>query len=92
MIDKQIRIRYNEAKGRGDSVNISIELSDTDFDLVKQFAAIHGISVSEYMRHCILEQIEDELDLKACNDALEEYKANPVSYPLEEVFKKLDLD
>lgn len=39
----------------------------------------------------IAELIEDKSDLEAYEKALEEYKADPVTYPLEDVIKELDL-
>lgn len=35
---------------------------------------------------------EDEFDLKLFDEAMEEYKKNPVTYSLEEVVKELGLD
>ena len=52
---------------------------------------MHGLTVSEFVRKSIMERIEDELDLKAYNAAMEKYKENPVSYSLEEIEKELDL-
>lgn len=72
-------------------MTISIRLSNEDTQLVKSYANLHGISVSEFVRRSILEHIEDELDLKAYNEAMEEYKKNPKTYSLEEVERELDL-
>lgn len=72
-------------------MTISIRLSNEDTQLVKSYANLHGISVSEFVRRSILEHIEDELDLKAYDEAMEEYKKNPKTYSLEEVERELDL-
>ncbi len=73
-------------------MTISLRLSNEDTQLIKAYADMYGISVSELVRRSVLERIEDEFDLKAFNLAMEEYKKNPVSYPLKDVIKELDLD
>lgn len=73
-------------------MTISLRLNDEDTQLIKAYAAMNGISVSELVRRSVLERIDDEFDLKTYNAAMEEYKKNPVSYPLEDVIKELELD
>ena len=71
---------------------ISLRLSDSDSKLIKSYAALHGISVSELVRKTVLERIEDEYDLLAYERAMEEYKKNPVTYSHEDVVKMLEMD
>ena len=52
---------------------------------------MHGLTVSELMRESVLDRIEDEYDLKIFEEAMAEYKDNPVTYSLEDVAKELDL-
>lgn len=73
-------------------MTISLRLSDEDTQLIKTYADMNGITVSELIRRSVLERIEDEFDLKAYNAAMEEYRKNPVTYTHEEVAKMLDLD
>lgn len=70
---------------------LSLRLTDEDAKLISQYAKIKGMSVSELMRRSVLEQIEDEIDLKAYERALAEYKANPVAYTLDEAERELGL-
>lgn len=72
-------------------VTISFRLNNEDSDLLKSYAAIKGVSVSEFVRKTVLEKIEDEFDLKAYEKAMAEYKANPIEYDFMEVAKELDL-
>lgn len=72
-------------------MTISLRLNDTDTELIKSYAEMNGLTVSELIRKAVFERIEDELDLKAYEKAMEEYKANPTTYSLEEVAKELDL-
>ena len=70
---------------------VSLRLTDEDAKLISQYAKLKGMSVSELMRRSVLEQIEDEIDLKAYERALAEYKANPATYTLDEAERELGL-
>ena len=72
-------------------MNVSVRLNDEDTKLINAYADMYGITVSELIRKSVLERIEDEFDLKLYNEAIEEYKKNPVSYSLDEVEKELGL-
>lgn len=70
-------------------MTISIRMSDDETDMIKAYAQMHGKTVSEFMRQAAIERIEDELDLKAYNEAIAEYHKNPKTYSLEEVEREL---
>lgn len=70
---------------------ISVRLSDADDKLIKQYATLHNISVSELFRQAVMERIENEYDLSAYNVAMEEFKKDPVTYSLDEVERELGL-
>lgn len=72
-------------------MTVSLRLDNSDAELIKAYAEMNGISVSELFRQTVLERIEDELDLKAYEEAMAEYKADPTTYSLEEVIRELDL-
>ncbi len=72
-------------------MTISLRLSEADTVLFKKYADIHGITVSELVRRSVIEHIEDEYDLNAYEAAMAEFKANPVTYSLDEVEKELGL-
>ncbi len=46
------------------------------------------MTVSELLRRSVMERIEDELDLKTYEEAMAEYKKNPVTYTLDEVIEE----
>jgi len=73
-------------------MTISVRLSPEDTKIIKKYAEINNISISELVRKAILEKIEDEYDLKCYEKAMEEYKKNPVTYSHEEVAKMLELE
>ncbi|MBQ4650713.1 MAG: CopG family transcriptional regulator [Firmicutes bacterium] len=73
-------------------MTISLRMSEKDTTLIKQYAQLQNLSVSEFIRQTVMEKIEEELDIKAYNEAMEEYKKNPVTYTLEEVKRELLTD
>lgn len=75
-----------------DIMAISLRLSEEENALFKAYAEIKGMSLSEMIRKTVLEKIEDEYDLSSFNEAMEEYKKNPVTYTHEEVAILLELD
>lgn len=72
-------------------MTISLRLNDEDTMLIKKYAEINNISISDLFRQAVLERIEDEYDLRAYNKAIKEYEANPVTYSHDEVGKMLGL-
>ncbi len=82
---------YNVLQG-GDNMTISVRLNEKDTELIKAYAKLNNISLSDLVRNAIMEKIEDEYDLKCYEKAMKEYKKNPVTYTHEEVAKMLELD
>lgn len=70
-------------------MTISLRLNDDDAKLIRAYAEMNGITLSELFRRSVMERIEDEYDLKAYEEAMNEYKDNPVSYTLEEVEREI---
>ena len=71
---------------------VSLRLDQEDRELFKSYAALHNMSLSELFRSSVLERIEDEYDLKLYEEAMEEYRRDPVTYSHEEVARMLGLD
>ncbi|MDO4288135.1 MAG: DUF6290 family protein [Eubacterium sp.] len=70
---------------------VSLRLSKEDEALIRSYAALKKISVSEMIRQAVMEKIEDEYDLKAYEQAMAAYKADPVTYSMDEVGEILGL-
>ena len=68
---------------------LSLRLSDQDTALIKSYAKMKKISVSELLRQAVLEKIEEEYDLHAYEKALAQYHENPVTYTLDEIENEL---
>ena len=72
-------------------MTISLRLSEEDTLLIKKYAEINSLSVSELIRQSVLDKIENEYDLEIYSKALAEYKDNSVTYSLDEVERELGL-
>lgn len=72
-------------------MTISLRLSDEDTLLIKKYAELNRLSVSDLIRQTVMERIETEYDLEIFNKAMTEYKNNPVTYSLDAVEKELGL-
>lgn len=70
-------------------MTISVRLNDEDSSLIKQYADLKNMKMSELIRQAVLEKIEDEYDLSAYKKAMEDFSRNPVSYSHDEVKKML---
>ena len=67
---------------------ISIRLNKIIESELKQAAIFEGISVSDYVKNLIINDLEDKYDLKVTNEAHEEYiKSGKKTYSFDEVFK-----
>lgn len=67
---------------------ISLRLNDRDDELIRKYASIHNISVSELIRNTVIEMIENEIDVELFDKAVAETKE---VYSLEETKKELGL-
>ena len=72
-------------------MTVAIHLNQRDARLFKKYAARSGMSLSDFAALSMRERMEDELDRQAYEEAMKEFRANPVTYTLEEVEKELGL-
>lgn len=72
-------------------MTISVRLNEKDAELVKAYAKMNNVSLSDLIRNAILEKIENEYDLECYEKAIKEFKKDPKTYTLDEVKKELDL-
>ncbi|MDL2325327.1 DUF6290 family protein [Ruminococcaceae bacterium OttesenSCG-928-A16] len=70
---------------------ISMRLSEADEKLIRTYTEMHNVSISDFARNAMIEKIEDEIDLKAWHEAMDEFKKNPVTYTLAEIEEELGL-
>ena len=72
-------------------MTISVRLNDKDTELIKAYAKLNNISISDLVRNAILEKIEDEYDLQCYYEAMEDFRKNPKTYSTEELKKMMEL-
>ena len=72
-------------------MTISLRLNDEDTMLIKKYAELNKISVSELIRRAVMERIEDEYDTEVFARAMAEYNSDPVTYSLDETERELGL-
>ena len=73
-------------------MTVSVRLNEEDEKLIKTYAEMNNISLSDLIRNAVLEKIEDEYDLNCYKKAMSDYKNNPKTYTLQEIKKDLDLE
>ncbi len=72
-------------------MTISIRLSESDSALIRKYAEMNKITISDLVRQTLLERIEEEYDIAEYEEAMKEYLHNPKTYSLDEVEKELGL-
>lgn len=70
-------------------MTVSVDFSDRDTEILEKYAASKNLSLSELVRQTLLEKIEDESDLQLFDEAMEEYRKDPVTFSQDEVERML---
>ena len=70
------------------SATMTIRLNAEDKELISDYAKTFGKTVSDFMREAAIERIEDEIDLKAWEDANREFEQDSTVITAEEIEKK----
>ena len=52
--------------------NISIHLTESEYNLVRQHIENKGLNISQYIKAMLLEEIEDHYDVSIINEYLQE--------------------
>jgi len=73
-------------------VSITLRVNDNELFAIKNYAKLHGISVSDAVRGAILERIEDELDISIAMKAYQDWQNdNKKTFSMDEVQRELAL-
>ena len=70
------------------SATMTIRMEEAEKSLISSYAKTFGTSASDFVRRCVLERIEDELDLEAWKKAKAEFDADPVTISSVDIAKK----
>jgi uncharacterized protein (DUF1778 family) len=68
---------------------ITIRINEDDNNLIRNYAKVNNVSISELMRQAVLEKIEDEIDLDLYNQAMKENKEKPQEIGFDEMMTEL---
>ena len=69
-------------------MTISLRLSEEDSILIKEYASLNKMTVSDLVRQSVMEKIENEFDLECFNKAMADYKQKNKIYSAEGGNKK----
>ena len=72
-------------------MTISFRLNETEADMIKAYAKMQGMTVSELIRKIVMDHIEEKSDLQEYENAGAEYKKDPETFTLDDVIEELDL-
>lgn len=70
---------------------ISLRLEDADAQLIKEYAGMKRMTVSELIRQTVMEHIAEEFDLRAYQKAAAAFQSDPTTYTHEEVGELLEV-
>lgn len=81
-------MQWHKQKTKGDSMIIDIRLTENEKRLADSYAKMHSMSIGEAFKRALFEKIEDEYDLKTYEEAIAEYKANPITHNFMDICKE----
>lgn len=70
--------------------DISIHLTESEYNLVRQHIENKGLTISQYIKAMLLEEIEDEYDVSILNEYLEK-KDSMEFLPFEDATKEWNI-
>lgn len=79
---------YKELEEAVNMANISLRVDERDSKLIRDYAKMKKISVSELMRNATIEKIEDEIDIESFDRVLASMEK---THSLDDVKKELGL-
>jgi len=71
---------------------ISLRMNEQEEKVIKDYAKLNNMTVSELFRSSVFEKIEADIDLKLYNEAMEEHQNSPNDISFNEMMKELDQD
>ena len=71
---------------------ISLRMNEQEEKLIKEYAKVKNVSISELFRSSVLEQIENDINLKLYHQAMKEHHNDPNDISFDEMGKELDLN
>jgi hypothetical protein len=66
-------------------------MNDDEERLIKEYAKVNNISISELFRSSVLEKIPNNIDLELYHQAMKEHQTDPKDISFDKMLKELDL-
>ena len=73
-------------------VEVTLTFHEKAIELMKDFAAKKGITLTEYCKQAVLDRLEDDEDIRDADAAYAEYLKTGKSYTLDEIKAELGLN
>ena len=70
-------------------MSISLRVNEHELSVIKSYANLRSMTVSNVVREAILEKIEDEFDIDIYTKAINKHRKDPATYTHDEMLKKL---
>jgi hypothetical protein len=70
---------------------ISLRMNEGEEKLIKEYAKVNNVSISELFRSSVLEKIENDIDLELYHQAMKEHEIDPGDISFDDMVKELDL-
>lgn len=89
LLTKCIKCNTMYYRKGAENMTYSFRCNDDDAMLIRKYAELQGLPVSDVIRKAVLERIEDEYDLKLYAKGMALHNENPVTVSLDELEKEL---
>lgn len=66
-------------------------MNEQEEKLIKEYAKLNNVSISELFRSSVLEHIENDIDLKLYHQAMKEHHNDPNDISFDKMIKELGL-
>lgn len=70
------------------TTTITLRLQEAEKQILADYAKTFGVSISEFVRTSALARVEDELDLRAWDEAKREFDDHPETLTADEIASK----
>lgn len=71
---------------------ISLRMNEQEEKIIREYAKINNVTLSELFRSSVLKRIEDDIDLKIYHQAMKDHADTPNDISFDEMMKELDLN
>ena len=66
----------------------SLRMTDYEKRILQDYAKTHGISMADALKSAFFDMLEDQFDIRAADEAYEEYRKDPETISMADMKKK----